>query len=177
MVCRFVARLFYPCRLSWSRVVQACGMTSCAWSKLVLYNLLVVVNPIPHSTTCDVPCTLQCTSLWPLLVACLISPTRMSPAWNSAVCLSLMRLVAHENLKKKVAWSTPQLLLFRTLQADKLLSFEFTEAIDGLIHHLPPGRQIMLFSATFPVTVKHFKVSASHLALSSLSNFDPLGAS
>ena len=43
------------------------------------------------------------------------------------------------------------------LQADKLLSPEFQPVIEGLIANLPPDRQILLYSATFPVTVKEFK--------------------
>lgn len=42
-------------------------------------------------------------------------------------------------------------------QADKLLSPEFQPIIEQLIGFLPNDRQIMLFSATFPVTVKQFK--------------------
>ena len=42
-------------------------------------------------------------------------------------------------------------------QADKLLSQEFQPVIEQLIGLLPADRQIMLFSATFPVTVKQFK--------------------
>ena len=42
-------------------------------------------------------------------------------------------------------------------QADKLLSPEFQPSIEQLIHFLPANRQILLFSATFPVTVKDFK--------------------
>jgi len=42
-------------------------------------------------------------------------------------------------------------------EADKLLSDEFLEIIDELIPFLPKTRQIMLFSATFPVTVKDFR--------------------
>lgn len=42
-------------------------------------------------------------------------------------------------------------------EADKLLSPEFKEPIEQLIGYLPPDRQIMLYSATFPVTVKEFK--------------------
>jgi len=42
-------------------------------------------------------------------------------------------------------------------QADKLLSPEFEPIIEQLIGFLPRDRQIMLYSATFPVTVKHFK--------------------
>ncbi|KAL6498815.1 Envelope glycoprotein gp160 [Orobanche gracilis] len=42
-------------------------------------------------------------------------------------------------------------------EADKLLSPEFQPSIEQLIHFLPANRQILLFSATFPVTVKDFK--------------------
>ncbi|KAG8630321.1 hypothetical protein KVT40_001940 [Elsinoe batatas] len=42
-------------------------------------------------------------------------------------------------------------------EADKLLSPEFTSQIDQLIAFHPKDRQIMLFSATFPVIVKDFK--------------------
>jgi ATP-dependent RNA helicase DDX6/DHH1 len=42
-------------------------------------------------------------------------------------------------------------------EADKLLSPEFVPIIEQILDHLPKERQIMLFSATFPVTVKTFK--------------------
>jgi ATP-dependent RNA helicase DDX6/DHH1 len=42
-------------------------------------------------------------------------------------------------------------------QADKLLSPEFQPLVEQIISHIPRERQILLFSATFPVTVKHFK--------------------
>eukprot|EP00890_Picochlorum_soloecismus_P002743 jgi/Picsp_1/346/NSC_00345-R1_atp-dependent rna helicase dhh1 len=42
-------------------------------------------------------------------------------------------------------------------EADKLLSPEFQPVIEQLISFLPPTRQICLYSATFPVTVKQFK--------------------
>lgn len=43
-------------------------------------------------------------------------------------------------------------------EADKLLSPEFTPVIERIISgHLPKERQIMLFSATFPVAVKGFR--------------------
>ncbi|KAJ1403562.1 RNA helicase, DEAD-box type, Q motif, partial [Sesbania bispinosa] len=42
-------------------------------------------------------------------------------------------------------------------EADKLLSPEFQPSIQQLIHFLPANRQILMFSATFPVTVKDFK--------------------
>lgn len=42
-------------------------------------------------------------------------------------------------------------------EADKLLSPEFQPSIEQLIRFLPLNRQILMFSATFPVTVKDFK--------------------
>lgn len=44
-------------------------------------------------------------------------------------------------------------------EADKLLSQDFTQMLDNVISFLPKERQILLFSATFPVTVKEFMVS------------------
>lgn len=41
-------------------------------------------------------------------------------------------------------------------EADKLLSPEFQPLIDQMISFLPSRRQILLFSATFPITVKQF---------------------
>ncbi|CAD2214646.1 ATP-dependent RNA helicase DDX6/DHH1 [Angomonas deanei] len=41
-------------------------------------------------------------------------------------------------------------------EADKLLSAEFTEMIEEIYSFLPPKHQSLLFSATFPVTVKYF---------------------
>jgi ATP-dependent RNA helicase DDX6/DHH1 len=43
-------------------------------------------------------------------------------------------------------------------EADKLLSQEFQPVIEELINFLPQGRQIAMFSATFPISVKAFKV-------------------
>ncbi|KAJ9620875.1 DExD/H-box ATP-dependent RNA helicase dhh1 [Taxawa tesnikishii (nom. ined.)] len=42
-------------------------------------------------------------------------------------------------------------------EADKLLSPEFTSTIEQLLAFHPKDRQVMLFSATFPVIVKDFK--------------------
>lgn len=42
-------------------------------------------------------------------------------------------------------------------EADKLLSPEMQAVVVRLIKLMPPERQILLFSATFPVTVKSFK--------------------
>ncbi|PQE14417.1 hypothetical protein CJF30_00007018 [Rutstroemia sp. NJR-2017a BBW] len=41
-------------------------------------------------------------------------------------------------------------------EADKLLSPEFTPVIEQLLQFHPKDRQVMLFSATFPITVKDF---------------------
>ncbi|XP_054168439.1 ATP-dependent RNA helicase me31b-like [Oppia nitens] len=41
-------------------------------------------------------------------------------------------------------------------EADKLLSQDFKGMLDMLIGHLPPDRQVLMFSATFPVTVEQF---------------------
>jgi ATP-dependent RNA helicase DDX6/DHH1 len=46
-------------------------------------------------------------------------------------------------------------------QADKLLSQDFKGILDRIISFLPKERQIMLFSATFPITVEQFMVGAS----------------
>lgn len=43
-------------------------------------------------------------------------------------------------------------------EADKLLSPEFTPVMEQLLSFVPPDRQVMLFSATFPMIVKQFKV-------------------
>jgi ATP-dependent RNA helicase DDX6/DHH1 len=43
-------------------------------------------------------------------------------------------------------------------EADKLLSPEFAPVMEQLLAFLPAGRQVMLFSATFPMIVKDFKV-------------------
>ncbi len=42
-------------------------------------------------------------------------------------------------------------------EADKLLSTEFQPVLEQLLNHCAEERQICLFSATFPVTVKQFK--------------------
>ena len=44
-------------------------------------------------------------------------------------------------------------------EADKLLSPEFTPVIDQLLGMCAKDRQVMLFSATFPMIVKEFMVS------------------
>jgi ATP-dependent RNA helicase DDX6/DHH1 len=41
-------------------------------------------------------------------------------------------------------------------EADKLLSQDFKGMLDRLLSHLPPTRQVLLYSATFPLTVEHF---------------------
>ena len=46
-------------------------------------------------------------------------------------------------------------------EADKLLSQDFKNMLDDVIGFLPNDRQIMLYSATFPLTVDNFVVSIS----------------
>lgn len=41
-------------------------------------------------------------------------------------------------------------------EADKLLGHDFKGMLDRLIEHLPERRQILLYSATFPLTVEYF---------------------
>lgn len=48
-------------------------------------------------------------------------------------------------------------------EADKLLSPEFAPVMEQLLSFLPTERQVMLFSATFPMIVKDFKVRCSSL--------------
>ena len=49
-------------------------------------------------------------------------------------------------------------------EADKLLSQDFNHLLDDVIRHLPQDRQIMLFSATFPLTVDDFIKKHMHNA-------------
>jgi ATP-dependent RNA helicase DDX6/DHH1 len=39
-------------------------------------------------------------------------------------------------------------------EGDKLLGEEFVAPLEELIGHMPPDRQILLFSATFPFQVR-----------------------
>eukprot|EP00997_Jenningsia_sp_PLL12_P005681 NODE_2214_length_965_cov_43.770742_g1823_i0.p4 GENE.NODE_2214_length_965_cov_43.770742_g1823_i0~~NODE_2214_length_965_cov_43.770742_g1823_i0.p4 ORF type:complete len:94 (+),score=15.64 NODE_2214_length_965_cov_43.770742_g1823_i0:31-312(+) len=42
-------------------------------------------------------------------------------------------------------------------EADKLLSPEFQPPMEQIMSFLPNERQVLLFSATFPITVKDFR--------------------
>jgi ATP-dependent RNA helicase DDX6/DHH1 len=53
-------------------------------------------------------------------------------------------------------------------EADKLLSPEFTPVVEQLLGFHPKDRQVMLFSATFPIVVKSFKVNYSRAVQSAL---------
>ena len=46
-------------------------------------------------------------------------------------------------------------------EADKLLSMDYQKALDKLISFLPSGRQVLLYSATFPITIRGFTVSVA----------------
>jgi len=50
------------------------------------------------------------------------------------------------------------LLLSVCVQADKLLSQDFKNMLDDIISFLPRERQVLLYSATFPMTVEEFVV-------------------
>jgi len=58
-------------------------------------------------------------------------------------------------IEKKVA-IMDKCRMFVLDEADKLLSQDFKGMLDQLISYLPHDRQILLFSATFPVTVESF---------------------
>jgi len=59
-------------------------------------------------------------------------------------------------MKKRIAdMSNCQMLVMD--EADKLLSMDFKKLLDTLIEMLPANRQILLYSATFPLSVKEFK--------------------
>lgn len=47
-------------------------------------------------------------------------------------------------------------------EADKLLSQDFKGMLDSIINHLPNDRQILLYSATFPLTVEQFMKKYLH---------------
>lgn len=47
-------------------------------------------------------------------------------------------------------------------EADKLLSQDFKGMLDSIINHLPNDRQILLYSATFPLTVEQFMKKHLH---------------
>ncbi|KAJ7571778.1 hypothetical protein O6H91_01G177100 [Diphasiastrum complanatum] len=61
------------------------------------------------------------------------------------------------DLSRKGVCNLKECLMLVMDEADKLLSPEFQPLIEQLIKFLSLDRQILLFSATFPVTVKSFK--------------------
>ena len=63
-----------------------------------------------------------------------------------------------EHLESTKGFSLRNLKYFVMDEADKLLSPEFSPVMEQLLSYLPTTRQVMLFSATFPIIVKDFKV-------------------
>ncbi|PYH41146.1 DNA repair protein SMC6 [Aspergillus saccharolyticus JOP 1030-1] len=59
-------------------------------------------------------------------------------------------------------------------EADKLLSPEFTPVIEQLLSFHPKDRQVMLFSATFPLIVKSFKINQSIIFCNSTNRVELL---
>lgn len=64
-------------------------------------------------------------------------------------------------------------------QADKLLSQDFVVLIEDIISFLAKNRQILLYSATFPISVQKFMVSCPLIVapLSQRRGSGPLGTS
>jgi ATP-dependent RNA helicase DDX6/DHH1 len=60
-------------------------------------------------------------------------------------------------------------------EADKLLSPEFAPVMEQLLSYLPTARQVMLFSATFPMIVKDFKVRCFFCLACSFLNYITAG--
>lgn len=71
-------------------------------------------------------------------------------------------------MEKKVAQMSQCKMLVLD-EADKLLSQDFSGMLDQVIALLPPDRQILLFSATFPLTVRHFVVCINNEPYSTFS--------
>lgn len=70
------------------------------------------------------------------------------------------RLVAHNASKCNGVPGVAKLndcKFFVMDEADKLLSPEFQPLVEQIVEFLPEERQMLLFSATFPVTVKEFR--------------------
>ena len=62
-------------------------------------------------------------------------------------------------MNEKMRLNYAKIMFGFSLQADKLLSQDFKGMLDMIIQKLPKERQILLYSATFPLTVKLFMVS------------------
>ena len=100
--------------------------------------------------------------------ALILVPTRELALQTSQVCKTLGKHLGINVMvttggildlaREKVA-DLSECLSFVMDEADKLLSPEFTPVIEELLSFHPKDRQVMLFSATFPIMVKSFKVS------------------
>ena len=61
------------------------------------------------------------------------------------------------DLAKKNIANLSQCSMIALDEADKLLSLDFMVIVEEVLEYLKRDRQIMLFSATFPISVKEFK--------------------
>ncbi|KAH0562832.1 DExD/H-box ATP-dependent RNA helicase dhh1 [Trichoglossum hirsutum] len=61
------------------------------------------------------------------------------------------------DMTKNKAADLSECRMFVMDEADKLLSPGFSSTVEDLLEFLPEDRQVMLFSATFPLTVESFK--------------------
>ncbi|KAF5304652.1 hypothetical protein FQR65_LT18846 [Abscondita terminalis] len=103
--------------------------------------------------------------------ALILVPTRELALQTSQICIELakhmrvrvMVTTGGTNLRddimriyQKVQPKMDQCRILVLDEADKLLSQDFKDMLHHLIARLPDERQILLFSATFPLTVKQF---------------------
>ncbi|KAJ8919511.1 hypothetical protein NQ315_002132 [Exocentrus adspersus] len=103
--------------------------------------------------------------------ALIIVPTRELALQTSQICIELAKHLDVRVMKVQVIIATPgrildlmekgvavmdQCKILVLDEADKLLSQDFKGMLDTVIKNLPEERQILLFSATFPLTVEQF---------------------
>lgn len=61
------------------------------------------------------------------------------------------------------------MFVFLCLKADKLLSQDFVVMMEEMLGFLPKQRQILLYSATFPLSVQKFMVRFHHMSYFTLT--------
>ncbi|KAF9385190.1 DExD/H-box ATP-dependent RNA helicase dhh1 [Podila verticillata] len=104
--------------------------------------------------------------------ALLLVPTRELALQTAQVCKTLGKHMGVQVMTVHIVVGTPGRILdlagkgvadfsecstFVMDEADKLLSPEFSPIVEQLLTYFPKERQIMLYSATFPLIVKTFK--------------------
>lgn len=112
-----------------------------------------VMDEVPSAMAPDPPALRPCNPCLVLSEKTSLLLKRLSPEIS---CASCCRACLSHAADIPSIFDIPS-RVWGWLQADKLLSPEFQPVIEQLIAHVKPDRQIMLYSATFPVTVKQFK--------------------